>query len=141
MAFSFGLLHGFGFASALSEIGLPRSDIPLALFAFNVGVVVGQLIFIATVLAALSLARQMRIPEGLSRQARPLATYAIGTLAAFWFVDRVAGFLPQSRRSRAAQSIACCTRLIPHVILVRVRGFEPPTSCSQNSGANDMATH
>ena len=94
MAFSFGLLHGFGFASALSEIGLPRGDIPIALFAFNVGVEVGQLIFIAAVLGTLSLARQMRIPEGLSRRTRPAATFAIGALAAFWFVDRVAGFLP-----------------------------------------------
>ena len=52
VAFSFGLLHGFGFASALTEIGLPRGDIPLALFAFNVGVETGQLIFIAAVLGA-----------------------------------------------------------------------------------------
>ena len=52
MAFSFGLLHGFGFAGALTEIGLPQGDIPLALFAFNIGVEVGQLIFIAAVLGA-----------------------------------------------------------------------------------------
>jgi hydrogenase/urease accessory protein HupE len=94
VAFSFGLLHGFGFASALSEIGLPRSDIPLALFMFNVGVEIGQLTFIAAVLAAMAVARQIRIPRALARQARPAATYAIGTLAAFWFVERVAGFLP-----------------------------------------------
>ena len=93
VAFSFGLLHGFGFASALSEIGLPRGDIPLALFAFNVGVEVGQLVFIAAVLALLGLARRIPISDGVSRQARPVATYAIGTLAAFWFVERVAGFL------------------------------------------------
>ena len=55
VAFSFGLLHGFGFASALSEIGLPRGDIPLALFTFNVGVEIGQLIFIAAVLTMLAL--------------------------------------------------------------------------------------
>ena len=47
VAFTFGLLHGFGFASALTEVGLPRGDIPLALFAFNVGVELGQLMFIA----------------------------------------------------------------------------------------------
>ena len=93
MAFSFGLLHGFGFASALSEIGLPRGDIPLALFAFNVGVEIGQLVFIAAVLAALTLARRIPIPD-VSQRARPVATYAIGSLAAFWFVDRVAAFLP-----------------------------------------------
>jgi hypothetical protein len=94
VAFSFGLLHGFGFAGALSEIGLPRGDIPLALFSFNVGVEVGQLVFIAAVLALLALARRILIPNGLSRQAKPVATYAIGTLAAFWFVERIAGFLP-----------------------------------------------
>ena len=54
VAFSFGLLHGFGFASALSEIGLPRGDIPLALFMFNLGVEIGQLVFIAAVLALLA---------------------------------------------------------------------------------------
>jgi hydrogenase/urease accessory protein HupE len=92
VAFSFGLLHGFGFASALSEIGLPRGDIPLALLTFNVGVEIGQLIFIAVVLASLALARRVPIPATLSRCAQPVATYAIGTLAAFWFVERVAGF-------------------------------------------------
>ena len=50
VAFAFGLLHGFGFASALSDIGLPQGDIPLALFAFNVGVECGQLAFVAAVL-------------------------------------------------------------------------------------------
>jgi HupE / UreJ protein len=50
VAFSFGLLHGFGFASALSDIGLPQGDIPLALLSFNVGVEIGQLVFIGCVL-------------------------------------------------------------------------------------------
>ena len=94
MAFSFGLLHGFGFAGALSEIGLPRRDIPLALFTFNVGVEIGQLIFIAAVLALLAVARRIPDPDALSRQAQSVATCVIGTLAAFWFVERVAGFLP-----------------------------------------------
>lgn len=93
VAFSFGLLHGFGFAGALSEIGLPRGDIPLALFTFNVGVEIGQLIFIAAVLGLLALARRVPLPDSVSRRAQPVATYAIGTLAAFWFVERVAGFL------------------------------------------------
>ena len=65
VAFSFGLLHGFGFASALSEIGLPRGDIPLALFTFNLGVEIGQLVFIAAVLALLHLARRIPIPESV----------------------------------------------------------------------------
>ena len=94
VAFSFGLLHGFGFAGALSEIGLPRGDIPLALFTFNVGVEIGQLAFIAVVLALLAAARRLPVPDALSRRAQPVATYAIGTIAAFWFVERVAGLLP-----------------------------------------------
>ena len=94
VAFSFGLLHGFGFASALSEIGLPRGDIPLALFSFNVGVEIGQLSFIAAVLALFAVARRIPVPNAISRQAQFVATYAIGTLAAFWFVERVAQFLP-----------------------------------------------
>ncbi len=93
VAFSFGLLHGFGFASALSEIGLPRGDIPLALFMFNVGVEIGQLVFIAAVLALLAAVRRIPIPDSVTQRARPVATYAIGTLAAFWFVERVAGFV------------------------------------------------
>ena len=59
VAFSFGLLHGFGFAGALTEIGLPQGDIPLALFTFNVGVEVGQLIFIAAVLSILTSAKSV----------------------------------------------------------------------------------
>ena len=94
VAFAFGLLHGFGFAGALSDIGLPSGDIPLALFAFNVGVEIGQLAFIAVVVAALTVVRRVRIPDRLWRPARPVATYAIGGVAAFWFVERVAGFLP-----------------------------------------------
>jgi hydrogenase/urease accessory protein HupE len=92
VAFSFGLLHGFGFASALTEIGLPRGDIPLALFAFNVGVEIGQLIFISVVLGALACAKWIGVPPVVQLVALPIATYAIGTLAAFWFIERLAGF-------------------------------------------------
>ena len=92
IAFSFGLLHGFGFASALSEIGLPRGDIPLALFMFNLGVEIGQLAFIFAVLALLAAVRRIPVPHSVIRRTRPVATYAIGTLAAFWFVERIAGF-------------------------------------------------
>jgi hydrogenase/urease accessory protein HupE len=94
VAFTFGLLHGFGFAGALSEIGLPRGDIPLALFSFNVGVELGQLAFIAVVLGAIAFARLIRMPSFVTRYAYPTATFAIGTLAAFWFVERVAAFAP-----------------------------------------------
>ena len=65
VAFSFGLLHGFGFASALTQIGLPQSDIPLALFTFNVGVELGQLIFIAVILGLLAAARRFSLPQSL----------------------------------------------------------------------------
>ncbi|HTG03408.1 MAG TPA: HupE/UreJ family protein [Bradyrhizobium sp.] len=92
VAFSFGLLHGFGFASALTEIGLPQGDIPLALFAFNVGVEAGQLIFIAAVLGALRCAQWITFPALVERQARSVATYAIGIMAAYWFIERLAGF-------------------------------------------------
>ncbi|MGH8697417.1 MAG: HupE/UreJ family protein [Burkholderiales bacterium] len=92
VAFSFGLLHGFGFAGALTAVGLPRNDVPLALFAFNVGVEVGQLLFIAVVLGLLALAKRLPLPRQLTQHALPVATYVIGTLAAFWFVERIAGF-------------------------------------------------
>ena len=92
IAFCFGLLHGFGFAGALSEIGLPRGDVPLALLAFNVGVELGQLAFIAAILAFAAIARRMRVPERMRSSALRFAPYAIGSLAAFWFVERVAAF-------------------------------------------------
>jgi hydrogenase/urease accessory protein HupE len=92
VAFSFGLLHGFGFASALTEIGLPQGDIPLALFAFNVGVEAGQLIFIAVVLTALRCAKLIMFPALVERHARSIASYAIGSMAAYWFIDRLTGF-------------------------------------------------
>jgi hydrogenase/urease accessory protein HupE len=92
VAFSFGLLHGFGFAGALSEIGLPRGDIPLALFAFNVGVELGQLAFIGAVLGVLTIARRIAIPALVERRVVGATPYAIGALAGFWFVGRVAAF-------------------------------------------------
>jgi hydrogenase/urease accessory protein HupE len=92
VAFSFGLLHGFGFAGALAEIGLPQRDIPLALLAFNIGVEAGQLVFIAVVLGALACAKWIRLPAFLEHHARPITTYAIGILAAYWFIERLAGF-------------------------------------------------
>jgi hydrogenase/urease accessory protein HupE len=88
VAFSFGLLHGLGFAGALAEVGLPQGEIPLALFAFNVGVELGQLAFVA---AMLSLARLVRLlPLRLPAWAPPAAGYAIGSVAAFWVFARLA---------------------------------------------------
>jgi hydrogenase/urease accessory protein HupE len=92
VAFSFGLLHGLGFATALTEIGLPRGDIPLALLSFNVGVEIGQLTFIAVVLGLLAFARTLRLASFVERHVVPAATYGIGGIAAFWLVDRIEGF-------------------------------------------------
>ncbi len=92
VAFSFGLLHGFGFAGALSEIGLPRGDIPLALFAFNIGVELGQLAFIAVVLGIVAIVRKVRSTQRMRTRALRFAPYAIGSLAAFWFIERVTAF-------------------------------------------------
>ncbi len=94
VAFSFGLLHGLGFAGALAEVGLPPLSIPMALLFFNVGVEIGQLIFIAVVLGAMAIGR--RIARRLKIEAPSwwwrVPPYAIGGIASFWVVQRVAGF-------------------------------------------------
>lgn len=90
VAFIFGLLHGFGFAGALSEVGLPEGHIPVALLFFNLGVEVGQLLFIAAVLTLVTGAR--RIPMAWPRWAGLVPPYAIGSLAMFWVIQRVAAF-------------------------------------------------
>jgi HupE/UreJ protein len=92
VAFLFGLLHGLGFASALIDIGLPQGDVPLALLAFNIGVEVGQLAFIAAVLGVMQLAKQFRIPDIVESRLRTVTAYGVGVVAAFWFVERLAGF-------------------------------------------------
>ncbi|MER2515298.1 MAG: HupE/UreJ family protein [Candidatus Accumulibacter phosphatis] len=92
VAFSFGLLHGLGFASALASIGLPRGDIPLALVAFNIGVELGQLAFVLVVLACLALARRIKLATSLVRYGRATTPYVIGILASFWFFERLATF-------------------------------------------------
>jgi hydrogenase/urease accessory protein HupE len=92
VAFCFGLLHGFGFAGALAQIGLPKHDLPLALFTFNVGVEIGQLVFVAVVLSLRALLLRCRLPAPAQLYARPIASYGLGTLAAFWFFERVSSF-------------------------------------------------
>jgi hypothetical protein len=94
MAFAFGLMHGFGFAGALSEIGLPQAHIPLALLCFNVGVEVGQLIFIASVFAVVAVARQIARLVALPQPVWVwrVAPYAIGGVAMFWVIQRIAAF-------------------------------------------------
>jgi hydrogenase/urease accessory protein HupE len=88
IAFSFGLLHGLGFAGALAEIGLPQGDIPLALFAFNVGVELGQLAFIAAVLSLGAIVyRILGLTPAWSTR---VASYLIGATASFWMIERLA---------------------------------------------------
>lgn len=86
VAFAFGLLHGFGFAGALSEVGLPASAVPLALLFFNVGVELGQLVFIAAVFgfAYLVRAAATRVPAVWQKA----VAYGIGSVAAFWVIER-----------------------------------------------------
>ncbi|EJT02604.1 HupE/UreJ family protein [Rhizobium sp. CCGE 510] len=90
ISFLFGLLHGFGFGGALREIGLPQKDVPLALLTFNLGVEAGQLVFVAIALLAMASMRLLLVFD-FSRLRFWLA-YLIGTLSAFWFVQRVVGF-------------------------------------------------
>jgi hypothetical protein len=88
VAFVFGLLHGFGFSSALTSAGLPRADLPAALLGFNVGVEIGQLAFVLLVVA---LERAFRVLEiRWPRWVRALPGYAVGTLGAFWTIQRTA---------------------------------------------------
>jgi hydrogenase/urease accessory protein HupE len=94
VAFTFGLLHGFGFASALSEVGLPQTAIPVALLCFNVGVEIGQLLFIAFVFAVIATARRVMRRLAVSQPAWTwrVPPYAIGSVAAFWAVQRIVAF-------------------------------------------------
>ena len=99
IAFCFGLLHGFGLAGALAEVGLPQHAIPVALLFFNLGVEIGQLAFVAVIMAAGWIFRR-----GIALCAKPAsvpqadnrldfaAAYAIGTIAAFWLIERTYAF-------------------------------------------------
>jgi hydrogenase/urease accessory protein HupE len=89
MAFSFGLLHGLGFAGALAEIGLPQEEIPLALLTFNVGIELGQLAFVVAVLALRALIRDWlrAAPPWLVQ----LPVYGMGSIAVYWCLDRASG--------------------------------------------------
>ena len=88
VAFVFGLLHGFGFATAMTSAGLPRQELPLALLSFNIGVELGQLGFVALILA---IERSFRVLEvRWPRWVQALPGYTIGTLGAFWTIQRVA---------------------------------------------------
>jgi hydrogenase/urease accessory protein HupE len=87
VAFLFGLLHGFGFAGALREIGLPETDVPMALLTFNLGVEAGQMLIIAATVAVL--AALGRFAPQARRPAVLISTYLIGAIASFWFIERI----------------------------------------------------
>jgi hydrogenase/urease accessory protein HupE len=91
IAFTFGLLHGLGFASALAAIGLPRNNVPLALLFFNVGVEIGQIAFVAALIVIWRIARRLAQPAQLSA-ARLVSCYGIGGLASYWLFERIWNF-------------------------------------------------
>lgn len=84
-AFGFGLLHGFGFAGALRDIGLPDENLWLALLSFNVGIELGQLLLVGLWVVLGWLTKSLTSKEKL----RPLLAYGIGGLAVFWTLQRV----------------------------------------------------
>ena len=88
MALVFGLLHGMGFAGALREVGLPSGEIPMALFSFNVGIELGQLVFVVGLIALTPLVRRLPVP--LPTRA---AVYVMGSLAAYWVIERGAAIV------------------------------------------------
>jgi hydrogenase/urease accessory protein HupE len=99
VAFSFGLLHGFGFAGALAEVGLPQHAIPVALLFFNLGVEIGQLIFVAAVLSLIWLLRhaasrlwKAALVKRTFDRLDVTVAYAIGIVAAYWLVERTTAF-------------------------------------------------
>lgn len=91
-AAAFGLLHGLGFAGALREVGLPPNEVPLALFAFNLGIEIGQLAFVGGM--AVLVIGWHRLPVRFPARWREVGAYAMGSLAAYWCFERGAGLLP-----------------------------------------------
>lgn len=88
VAFVFGLLHGFGFAGALHEIGLPERDVPTALLTFNLGVEAGQLLIVLACLGAIAVVT--RVAAFAVLPLTRLATYGIGMVASYWLIERLA---------------------------------------------------
>jgi hypothetical protein len=86
VAFAFGLLHGFGFASGLNALGIPKAEIPLALLCFNVGVEAGQLGFVGLTLLLMRSFRELEFRW--PRLVEALPAYAVGSLGAFWTIQR-----------------------------------------------------
>ena len=90
VAFIFGLLHGFGFSSSLATIGLPQEEIPLSLFSFNLGIEIGQLLFIAFMSIVLFIVRKYIISD--RKKLDIFIAYCIGTVSSFWLIERVLSF-------------------------------------------------
>jgi hydrogenase/urease accessory protein HupE len=90
VALTFGLMHGLGFASGLSEAGLPDGHIPTALLFFSIGVEAGHFLFIGVLLSLIALARRVKLPAPQWAQLVP--PYAIGSVAMFWVIQRIAAF-------------------------------------------------
>jgi hypothetical protein len=90
VAFTFGLMHGLGFAGGLSEAGLPAGHVPTALLFFSGGVEAGHFMFIGVVLSSIALVRRIRVPS--PRWAELIPPYAIGSVAMFWVLQRIAAF-------------------------------------------------
>jgi hydrogenase/urease accessory protein HupE len=90
VAFIFGLLHGFGFAGALNEIGLPQVDIPFALAFFNIGVEIGQLLFVMFLLLVIHFISKIEITK--RQRLKLVPAYSIGIIAAMWSMERIMGF-------------------------------------------------
>lgn len=97
---SFGLLHGFGFAAVLRDIGMPQTELPTALLFFNVGVEIGQILFVLGLIVAFfalrpALVRLLRTPSDPVTHWESLtvpASYVIGSIASYWMIDRISGF-------------------------------------------------
>lgn len=87
VAFSFGLLHGFAFARALADVGLPKEHVPLSLLLFNTGVEIGQLLFVAAAYAVIALGRRLHVQW--PARGRLVAPYAIASFASFWLIERL----------------------------------------------------
>ncbi len=92
VAFAFGLLHGFGFANALAELQIAETERLIALLSFNVGVEIGQVVFIAGLLALAPALRRLERAWGV--RFAIAGCYALGTLAMYWFVERIGAFIP-----------------------------------------------
>ncbi len=96
---SFGLLHGFGFAAVLRDIGLPQTELPTALLFFNIGVEIGQILFVLVLLAAYLVLKPLLVRVLAVDHGKPAwtqltvpASYVVGSIASYWMIDRIAGF-------------------------------------------------